>query len=55
MSKLQAAGLQVKRAEFDALLLDHARESGAAVFEEARVRAGTDRTRVLRSLARRTK
>jgi len=28
---------QVKRAEFDALLLDHARQCGAAVFEEARV------------------
>jgi flavin-dependent dehydrogenase len=31
------SSFQVKRAEFDALLLDHARESGAAVFEEARV------------------
>jgi flavin-dependent dehydrogenase len=31
------SAFQVKRAEFDALLLDHARESGAAVFEEARV------------------
>ena len=28
---------QVKRAEFDQLLLDHSRESGAHVFEEARV------------------
>lgn len=28
---------QVKRAEFDTLLLDHARESGATVIEEARV------------------
>ena len=31
------SSFQVKRAEFDALLLDHARESGAEVFEEARV------------------
>ena len=31
------SSFQVKRAEFDALLLDHARESGAAVFEESRV------------------
>ncbi len=31
------SSFQVKRAEFDALLLDHARESGATVFEEARV------------------
>jgi flavin-dependent dehydrogenase len=31
------SSFQVKRAEFDTLLLDHARESGAAVFEEARV------------------
>ena len=31
------SSFQVKRAEFDALLLDHAQESGAAVFEEARV------------------
>jgi flavin-dependent dehydrogenase len=31
------SSFQVKRAEFDALLLQHARESGAAVFEEARV------------------
>ena len=30
------SSFQVKRAEFDALLLDHARESGAIVFEEAR-------------------
>ncbi|MEO6325056.1 MAG: NAD(P)/FAD-dependent oxidoreductase [Thermoanaerobaculia bacterium] len=28
---------QVKRAEFDKLLLDHSRESGATVFEEAKV------------------
>ena len=28
---------QVKRADFDKLLLDHSRESGAMVFEEARV------------------
>jgi flavin-dependent dehydrogenase len=31
------SSFQVKRAEFDALLLQHTRESGAAVFEEARV------------------
>jgi flavin-dependent dehydrogenase len=31
------SAFQVKRAEFDTLLLDHARESGATVFEEARV------------------
>jgi flavin-dependent dehydrogenase len=31
------SSFQVKRAEFDALLLNHARESGAAVFEEASV------------------
>jgi len=31
------SSFQVKRAEFDTLLLGHARESGAAVFEEARV------------------
>ncbi len=31
------SSFQVKRAEFDALLLEHARESGAAVFEEVRV------------------
>jgi flavin-dependent dehydrogenase len=31
------SSFHVKRAEFDALLLDHARESGAAVFQEARV------------------
>ncbi|MEO8585616.1 MAG: NAD(P)/FAD-dependent oxidoreductase [Acidobacteriota bacterium] len=31
------SSFQVKRAEFDTLLLDHARESGAAVFEETRV------------------
>lgn len=39
---------QVKRAEFDALLLDHARASGASVFEEARVTDvlfGADRKR----------
>ena len=31
------SSFQVKRAEFDTLLLDHARESGATVLEEARV------------------
>jgi flavin-dependent dehydrogenase len=31
------SAFQVKRADFDKLLLDHARESGAAIFEEARV------------------
>jgi flavin-dependent dehydrogenase len=31
------SSFHVKRAEFDMLLLDHARESGAAVFQEARV------------------
>ncbi|MFI5119612.1 MAG: NAD(P)/FAD-dependent oxidoreductase [Thermoanaerobaculia bacterium] len=31
------SSFQVKRAEFDSLLLEHARETGAAVFEEARV------------------
>ena len=31
------SAFQVKRADFDQLLLDHARESGAQVFEEARV------------------
>ena len=31
------SAFQVKRAEFDALLLDHARESGATVIEGARV------------------
>ena len=31
------SAFQVKRAAFDALLLDHARESGATVVEEARV------------------
>ncbi len=31
------SSFQVKRAEFDTLLLDHARESGATAFEEARV------------------
>jgi flavin-dependent dehydrogenase len=31
------SAFQVKRAEFDTLLLDHARESGATVIEEARV------------------
>jgi flavin-dependent dehydrogenase len=31
------SSFQVKRAELDALLLDHARTSGAAVFEQARV------------------
>jgi flavin-dependent dehydrogenase len=31
------ASFQVKRADFDKLLLDHSRESGAMVFEEARV------------------
>jgi len=31
------SAFQVKRAEFDALLLEHARESGATVIEEARV------------------
>jgi flavin-dependent dehydrogenase len=32
-----ASSFQVKRAEFDAILLDHARESGATVLEEAHV------------------
>lgn len=32
-----AAAFQVKRSEFDALLLDHARASGVAVSEQARV------------------
>lgn len=31
------SSFQVKRADFDKLLLDHSRESGAAVFEEAKV------------------
>ncbi|HEV8269045.1 MAG TPA: NAD(P)/FAD-dependent oxidoreductase [Thermoanaerobaculia bacterium] len=31
------SAFQVKRAEFDKLLLDHARDSGANVFEEAKV------------------
>jgi flavin-dependent dehydrogenase len=31
------SSFQVKRAEFDTLLLDHSRQSGASVFEEARV------------------
>jgi flavin-dependent dehydrogenase len=31
------SAFQVKRADFDRLLLDHAREGGAAIFEETRV------------------
>ena len=37
MDDRHPSAFQVKRGEFDKLLLDHARESGAAVFEEARV------------------
>jgi flavin-dependent dehydrogenase len=37
MDDRHPSAFQVKRGDFDKLLLDHARESGAAVFEEAKV------------------
>jgi flavin-dependent dehydrogenase len=37
MDDKHPSAFQVKRGDFDKLLLDHARESGAAVYEEARV------------------
>ena len=37
MDDRHPSAFQVKRGDFDKLLLDHARESGAAVFEQAKV------------------
>jgi flavin-dependent dehydrogenase len=37
MDRAHPSAFQVKRAEFDKLLLDHSRESGVAVFEETKV------------------